>query len=198
MVFIQETKCSVDKIRQNHRKWLIKYGYLEVKANNLAGGIITLWNPQKFGILDAKASRNHLSLVIQPSGDKDCYMITNVYGPQLLEDKLGPLTSLEELSEGHPAMPRILGGDFNMIKSLTEKKEGTRTLGKDSIAFQNFLNNMRLVDMDTINGIFTWNKKRGGTSQLALRLDRFIISEDLLLTSRTMTAFILHFGGSNH
>ena len=50
MVFIQETKCLIDNIREIHSKWLIKYEYLEVKANNTAGGILTLWNPQKFGI----------------------------------------------------------------------------------------------------------------------------------------------------
>lgn len=35
--------------------------------------------------------------------------------------------------------------------------------------------------MDTINGTFTWNNKRGGTFQVASTLDRFIILEDLLL-----------------
>ena len=42
MVFIQETKCFVDKIREIHSRWLIKYEYLEVNANNTAGGILTL------------------------------------------------------------------------------------------------------------------------------------------------------------
>lgn len=42
MVFIQETKCSMDKIREIHSKWLSRYEYLEVKADNLAGGILTL------------------------------------------------------------------------------------------------------------------------------------------------------------
>jgi len=40
MVFIQETKCSIDKIREMHSKWLIKYEYLEVKADKAAGGIL--------------------------------------------------------------------------------------------------------------------------------------------------------------
>ena len=56
------------------------YDYLEVKADNSAGGILTLWDPQKLGILDVEVSRNYLSLVIQPLGDKELYMITNVYG----------------------------------------------------------------------------------------------------------------------
>ena len=58
MVFIQETKCLMDKIREIHNKWLIKYEYLEVKENNLARGILTLSDPQKFRILDAELSRN--------------------------------------------------------------------------------------------------------------------------------------------
>lgn len=71
MIFIQETKCSVEKIREIHNKWLNKYEYLEVKVDKIAGGILTLWNPKKLGILDIEASRNYLSVVIQPLGDKE-------------------------------------------------------------------------------------------------------------------------------
>lgn len=104
MVFIQETKCSIEKIREIHSKWLIKYEYLEVKADNTARGILTLWNPQKLEILDVEASKNYLSMVIQPLGDKEVYLITNVYGPQRLEDKLRLLISLEEIRKRHPVM----------------------------------------------------------------------------------------------
>ena len=45
MIFIQEIKCSVDIIREIHRKCLINYEYLEVKADKAAGGILTLSNP---------------------------------------------------------------------------------------------------------------------------------------------------------
>jgi len=57
------------------------------------------------------------------------------------------------MKKRYPALPWILGGDFNMTKSLMEKKGGTRTLGRDSVAFQNFITNMKLVDMETSNGI---------------------------------------------
>ena len=81
IVFIQETKCSVEKIKEKHSKWLNRYEYLEVKANKYAGGILTPWDPQKFGLIGAEASRHHLSLIFQPVGGIQCYMITNVYGP---------------------------------------------------------------------------------------------------------------------
>jgi len=57
---------------------------------------------------------------------------------------------------------------------------------------------MRLVDTEKMNGTFTWNNKRGGASQVASKLDRFIISKDLLLTGLDLTASILPFGGADH
>ena len=62
-------------------------------------------------------------------------MITNVYGTQKQEAKLKLLTSLEELRARHPNVPWIIARDFNMIRSLTEKKGGIRQLGRDSMAF---------------------------------------------------------------
>ena len=102
------------------------------------------------------------------------------------------------MKERHPELPSILGGDFNMIKSLTEKKGGTKILGRDSVAFQNFLTNMRWVDMDIGNCMLTWNNKRGGIAQVASRFDIFIVSEELFLTGNNMTTCILPFGGSDH
>jgi len=57
---------------------------------------------------------------------------------------------------------------------------------------------MRLVDLETTNGTYTWNNKRGGASQVALELDRFIILESLFLSRPNLNAFILPFGGSDH
>jgi len=58
--------------------------------------------------------------------------------------------------------------------------------------------NMGLVDTETVNDTFTWNNKRGGASQLASKLDRFIISEDLFLLGPSMSTSILPFGGLDH
>eukprot|EP00253_Pinus_taeda_P004501 PITA_04501 len=122
----------------------------------------------------------------------------NVYGLQRIDDKLNFIDSLVDLRDRHAGIPWIMGGDFNMIKSLSEKKRGTRALRKDSLAFQIFTNNMKLVDIETNNGLFTWNNKRGGGSHVASKLDRFIISEDLMLIGQEIIVRVLPFGGSDH
>jgi len=60
------------------------------------------------------------------------------------------------------------------------------------------MNNMGLLDTKTTNGIFTWNNKIGGASQVASKLDRFIILEELLIKGLDMSVLILPFGGSDH
>lgn len=97
IIFIQETKSSIQKIKAIHSKWLQSFEFLEVKADNTVGGILTLWNPHKVKVLDAEASRNYLSIVIQPKGVAETFVVTNVYGPQEVEDKLKLLDSLTDL-----------------------------------------------------------------------------------------------------
>lgn len=122
----------------------------------------------------------------------------NVYGPQRLDDKIRFIDSLVDLQVRHVGLPWVIRRDFNMIRSLSEKKGGTRALNKDSSAFQNFSESMKLVDIETKNGLCTWNNKRGGDSQVASKLDRFMISEDLINLDKEIIVGILPFVGSDH
>jgi len=85
-----------------------------------------------------------------------------------------------------------------MIKSLLKKKGGTRILNKYSWAFQTFIDNIKLVDIVMSNGTFTWNNKKRRSVSGGLKLDRFIISEDLMLKDKDIVARVLPFGGSDH
>ena len=122
IIFIQETKCSIQKLKQIHSKWLNRFEFLEVKAKYTVGGILTLWDPQKVNIIDAEASRNYLSVIFQLVGVLDTFLVTNVYGPQRIDVKLRFLESLVDLRSRHEEIPWVMGGDFNMIKSLSKKK----------------------------------------------------------------------------
>eukprot|EP00253_Pinus_taeda_P013097 PITA_13097 len=147
--------------RKKQNELLMECGKLMIDLENIAGGILTLWNPEKVSIIDAEASRNYLSVIIQPVGVLDTFLVTNVYGPQRIDEKLKFLDSLVDIRSRHEEIPWAIGGDFNMIKSLLEKKGGTRLLSKDSEAFQTFTEDMKLIDSETHNGLFTWNNKRG-------------------------------------
>eukprot|EP00253_Pinus_taeda_P001720 PITA_01720 len=98
----------------------------------------------------------------------------------------------------YPRAKVIIGGDFNMITSLSEKKGGIRKLNKDSEAFVEFIMSTKLVDIQPRSGAYTWNNRRGGERQIASRFDRFLVSKSLLLEVVIVDSDILPCGGSDH
>jgi len=124
--------------------------------------------------------------------------ITNLYGPQRIQEKLKMLKDLDEVKQNHGETHWIGGRDYNMITTLAEKKGGLRKLDKDSEAFNTFIVESRLTYIPTVNGLHTWNNKQGGNRQIASRLDRFLLSKSILLQNIDMEANLLHIGGSDH
>jgi len=92
----------------------------------------------------------------------------------------------------------IFGGDFNMITTLTEKRGGIRKLNRDFEAFLDFNKLANLVDVFSRSGVFTWNNKRGGEKQISSRLDRFLVTEGILLEGIIVESNILPSGGLDH
>ena len=58
-----------------------------------------MWNPKKVDMISTKATSYYLSMDLQVIGTPEKVMFTNVYGPQLLDDKNGMMTALENLRD---------------------------------------------------------------------------------------------------
>ena len=92
-------------------------------------------------------------------------MITNAYRPQNSQDKDLFLKSLTYLGSLADRKRWIIGGDFNMILTLEEKRGGEKHLEPDNAKFQELIENLRLVDIESGNGTYTWTNKRSGHQQ---------------------------------
>ena len=92
----------------------------------------------------------------------------NIYGPSAfphkrsLLDFLGWFKGITEIGNW------VIGGDFNLISNLWEKKGGRRSLDKYQEAFYNFLTQSPMIDMETGNDWFTWNKEHRGEHLVSL------------------------------
>jgi hypothetical protein len=124
--------------------------------------------------------------------------LTNIYGPATSRDKHAFLRILEHLATLTKGNRWILGGDFNMICNLDEKRGGMRHLEAESGDFQCLIDNLGLIDIDTSNGTFTWTNRRTGSHQIACRLDRFLLSDSLMLEGTALEASILDIHKSDH
>jgi exonuclease III len=124
--------------------------------------------------------------------------ITNVYGPHNNQDKDIFLQRLELIKTLAATPNWILGGDFNMILTLEEKTGGTKKLEQDSGKFRTLIDNLNLVDIENSNGTFTWSNRRSGNQHVACRLDRFLVTEEILEAGSCLESLILPKAGSDH
>ena len=74
-----------------------KYKILVFKGQQMAGGILTLWNSQVMNLIAVEATRHTLSVNMQIIGNTEMILCTNVYGPWILEEKRRMLLNLEDL-----------------------------------------------------------------------------------------------------
>ena len=65
-------------------------------------------------------------------------------------------------------------------------------------AFGIFQAQSLFMDMETGNGWYTWNNKRGGEHLVASRLDRFLVSESILHDTGEIMTKVLPVAGSDH
>ena len=91
----------------------------------------------------------------------------------------------------------IVGGDFKLITSLGDKKGGKQVLEKFQEAFRDLLAHDPLIDLVTGVGWYTWNNNHGGEHLVSLRIDRFLVSEDIVRGIGKISASVLRETGSD-
>ena len=124
--------------------------------------------------------------------------MVNTYGPSSFPEKQAFLDFLEWINRQAEGARWVMGGDFNLIANLGEKKGGQRSLDKYQEAFGAFEASSSFVDLETNNGWYTWNNKWGGEHLVASRLDRFLVSELLLQETGEVMTEVLPLAGSDH
>ena len=66
--FIQETKCTLEKMVQiSKENWNI-YNVLNIDSQNVVGGILTLWKPKNVEFLSVEDTKHYLSVIMQVIG----------------------------------------------------------------------------------------------------------------------------------
>jgi exonuclease III len=188
VLLLQETKCTgVEAETIFHRSW---HGcdFIHSDSAGASGGLAILWNPNTVTLNRPFSTIGTLTTHFTVTGSTQEGAITNVYGPQSQQDKESFMKWINHIKTLLSTPNWILGGDFNMILTLEEKTGGTKRLEQDSGKFKTLIDQLNLVDIETHNGTFTWSNRRTGHQQVACRLDRFLVVEELLEKDPAMEA----------
>eukprot|EP00253_Pinus_taeda_P008955 PITA_08955 len=194
----EETKISVQQIEKLIDRNKMHYEVMGQDAIGSAGGIAILWNPDDIILGSWTSMRRILTRLGRIVGTREQVVISGVYGPSSPGEKENFLNNIHSIRRLYSDVDWIIGGDFNLIRSLEEKKGGIRKSDNLMGRFNAIIEDLRLVDIQTINGICTWNNRRGGKNQVASRLHRFLVSESIMNKDIFFEAQILPSLGSDH
>jgi len=125
-------------------------------------------------------------------------MLSVVYGPHISIEKENFLKNITTLNQKHDEKLWIIVGDFNLITMLEEKRRGIRMEEAEMEQFRDIQEELQLVEIQTINGRYTWNNRRGGYRKIVSHLDRVLAIENLIIKDVYYKASILPYLSSDH
>jgi exonuclease III len=198
ILMLQETKCAGTEAETIFQRIWRECNSISTDSTGASGGLAILWNPSNISISKPFSTVGTITAHFEVTGSNQEGAITNVYGPHSQQDKDKLMKRLELIKTLVTTQNWILGGDFNMILSLEEKTGGTKKLEQDSGKFKTLIDHLKLVDIENSNGTFTWSNRRSGNQHIACRLDRFLVTEELMETGSYLESLILPKAGSDH
>ncbi|XP_058775967.1 uncharacterized protein LOC131650266 [Vicia villosa] len=153
--FIQETKLSGIECNVVKELWgdnQVEWSYLD--ANGASGGILTMWKKDLFNLIFSFRGDGFLGLCVEKD-DKLIYFV-NVYASCDIMLRKRSWDRLCEFKKNNIKGAWCIGGDFNAITSLEERiGRSSRSYRREIMLFNEFIEEMELVDLPTIGGKFT-------------------------------------------
>jgi len=157
-----------------------KYECMTIDAKGSAGGIAILWNPAQITVDYWVGMKRILTGWFCLIGNREWFLVSAVYGPHIPVEKWNFLQQIQKLGKLHDEKFWLIAGDFNLTTSTKEKIEGLQREESEMERFRDLQEELKLVDIPTINEKYTWKNRRGGSKKIASQLDRFLAIEHFI------------------
>lgn len=134
-----------------------------------SGGLAFLWRYDGEVKLNS-VFRNHIDVMISIA-DREEWRLTGFYEEPNRRLRRNTWELLRVLSQ-HSSLPWCVIGDMNNILSHEDKRGGRRYPKWLLQGFCEVVKECNLIDLDLVGHSFTWEKSRGTSAWVELRLDR--------------------------
>lgn len=132
---------------------------MAIDSRGSAGGIAMLWNPTNIMVDFWIGLHRILIGLFRKIGTKEKILISSIYGPHILGEIKAFLNSIRMMNNMHTKKYWLLGGGYNMIMHMIEKKGGIRREEPEMQLFRDLITELKLVNIPTMNTKFTSNKR---------------------------------------
>ncbi|CAJ2630361.1 unnamed protein product [Trifolium pratense] len=196
MVALQETRCSGNIAVNTIKKLGFKF-YLVSEARGFSGGIWLMWNRTDINVHLIKTDFHFLHVQVSEQS-MDPWLLTVVYASPRDHERNETWQKLHQMATTIQE-PWIMMGDFNEIANPDEKKGGAPVDIRKCHNFNDWINDCRLMDVNTAGTKFTWRGPRwNGRDRVFKRLDRILCNVNWRLRFHEGVAKVLPRVQSDH
>ncbi|KAL8161277.1 hypothetical protein V2J09_012766 [Rumex salicifolius] len=144
-----------------------------VEVQGQSGGIWLLWHSSTCKLVVVSKCSQFIHATV--GEDAGLIHVLVVYACPDVQRRAGLWQALSAELEGID-QPCVLGGDFNVIQSLNERKGGSNILSADSIHFGDWIHRNNLIDLGFHGSPFTWARGSEAVGLIQKRLDRVLVN----------------------
>ncbi|XP_058783675.1 uncharacterized protein LOC131658395 [Vicia villosa] len=176
--FLQETNIPDFDLNKAEDLWGDKdVEWTHMNSNGACGGSVILWRRNSLKLILSFKGEGYVGVKVQHRGTFINFI--NVYAPCNSGSRREVWRSLIKLKKKVVGEEWCIGGDFNSTL-FKEERIGISSgrSGRESANFMNFVEEMKIIDLPSVGGRFTWFS---GNGQAMSRLDRFLLTENLIL-----------------
>lgn len=174
VIFLCETLCRKERVEQVKVE-LGFGGSFVVESIGHSGGLAMLWRNQDDGTL-LSYSNNHVDMEIYLEGEQKS-RLTGFYGEPKRTLRYKTWELIRRISEASN-LPWCLIGDINNVLSRSDKRGGRPYPQWLISGFQEVCDVCNLRDMELIGHPYTWEKSKGKSNWVEVRLDRALVTQD--------------------
>ncbi|CAJ2672026.1 unnamed protein product [Trifolium pratense] len=177
LCLLQETKRSdFDDFMIQNLWGNIDVEWLAKESRGLSGGLLSVWKRNLFKLCFSFTGTGYLGVCVEWKGMP--LYIVNIYSPCSISGKRDLWSELVDFKKNNPKGEWVLGGDFNAILTMGERKGcNGGGLHNERAEFGLFVDLMELIDIPVSGKSFSWFSADGKSMS---RLDRFLLSEGFI------------------
>ena len=136
IMMLQETKCTTEDMDRLLPYCWKKRKEVSIVAMGTAGGLAILWNPSTTIMETFIMTKWSIMITYRLIDSNKPGHLSNVYKLASTREKQAFLRNMEYLSTLTKENKLIVGGDFNLIHNLDEKKEELSAWNKNPTIFK--------------------------------------------------------------
>ena len=195
VLFLQESMGNGQLFVVELESLLKGWNFLSLDACGKSRGLLLGWRSRCFHLLNAWGVVSGLCASLFSFELNLDICVVNIYGPFI--DRERYWRNIFDLL-CHKGEKLILGGDLNFSLGFSEIWGNRARLDPLSDFFTKYLENYDLVDVVPSVMLPTWNNRRVGTDNICKRLDRFLLSANLLHFDYFFRPWVGSGGESDH